>query len=167
LNKPQYIIRSASGEGNIHHGSHFVFESDYNSGMLKEIERGTIALSDVHKVYPGSAELHQRMDFIKGTTGNIIQWNYPCEDAKRELQRFGCETDNERSVIHRIKKEETEKHEKNCGKTIPPTDFHAPDEQQEEQDGKRQKKPFRYFRRDLLVICDFVLRDHHFTCKLI
>ena len=128
----QHFLRLAGGKGNILHGSCLSFEGDHDSGVFKKVERGTVSFIDQHKVNPCSSILHHHRDFINGAALDVIEWDRPCEDAKRKFYGFRCDADGERSVIDRVEKEEAGKHKKNHGKGIPFADVYAPNKKQKE-----------------------------------
>ena len=120
--------------------------------MLQEIERCAVSLTNAHEVYPCSPHPHQHWDIIETTFFNVIQWNYPCKDAKCEIQRLRGETDNECSVVHRVEKEQTEKAEEDGNKSVQASSIQAPDKQQEEEARERQEERLCPVRRNSLAV---------------
>jgi hypothetical protein len=55
----------------------FPLESDHNSGIFKEVERSTIAITNKHKVYTRASHSHQRGHIIEAAIFDILCWHFP------------------------------------------------------------------------------------------
>jgi hypothetical protein len=114
-----------------------------------------------HEVNPGATVLHQQRQRIEMASFDVIQGHFPSEKAKGEIQRLGGEPDQERSEVHRVEKEQTEKAQENDRNHVKTTSRHARDQQQEEEERERQEERFCPVRSDSLVVQEIVIHDYH------
>jgi len=107
--------------------------------MLQEIKGGAVSPLDEHEVYSGTAHpLHHRQ-IIETAFCDVIKGNSPGEKAKFDLQSARVEADLKGPVVHSVEKEETKKEQENRSEDTWAASLHAPDEQQERENGKRQE----------------------------
>ena len=79
--------------------------------MLQKVEHCTVFFLNNREVYAGSADSpHRRI--VEITPLNFTQGYRPREDSKFEFHKSWRNTDDERSVVQRVKQEHTEQAEK-------------------------------------------------------
>ena len=100
MNYSQNIVWVTGRKGNIAHETSLSFERYYYPGILQEIERGAVAITDIHKVYPCSPHPHNQRYLIEAAFCDVVQGHYPGEDSKFEHERLRGEIDIECCIVN-------------------------------------------------------------------
>ncbi len=73
------MVRAARRKGEVLYRASFPLESDYNPGVLQEVERGSVSFADHQEVYPRTPHPLQQRHVIKSAVLDVVQVQCPRE----------------------------------------------------------------------------------------